>query len=55
MYIDGGDRAAAKLVDFDVEMQVSGIWGLLLNVRGFFNGNFQRSSYQYLWTKISPS
>ena len=52
MYIDGGDRAAAKLVDFDVEMQVSGIWGLLLNVRGFFKGNFQRSSYQYLWTKI---
>ncbi|XP_046855230.1 uncharacterized protein LOC124448267 isoform X3 [Xenia sp. Carnegie-2017] len=49
---DRSHRASAKLVDFDVELQVvSKIYGWTIEVENFFKGDFQSVPFQYMWTR----
>ena len=47
-------KVPAKLVDLDVEVQgrVSEVYGLSLDVGGFFKGDMERASFQSLWYKM---
>ena len=41
------------MVDIDPDAQVvSEIWGLSIEIEDFLRGEFQRTSFQYMWTKM---
>lgn len=51
-HLDRSHRASAKLVDFDVELQVaSKIYGWTIEVENFFKGDFQSVPFQYMWSR----
>lgn len=47
-------KVPAKIVDLDIEVQgrVSEIYGLSIDVGGFFKGDMERASFQSLWYKM---
>ena len=54
MRVDANERSHAKLVDLDVQYQtVSEVYGWSIRVDEFFQGDFQRVGFQYMWGKMS--
>ncbi|XP_028390804.1 uncharacterized protein LOC114515704 [Dendronephthya gigantea] len=47
-------KVSSKIVDLDVEVQgrVSEIYGMSMDVGGYFKGDMQRASFQSLWYKM---
>ena len=39
-------------VDVEVEGDATEIWGLVIDVHGFFKGDFQHTSCRYIWNKL---
>ena len=55
LYIDRANgKVAAKIVDLDVEVQgtISEIYGLSIDVGGFFKADMERASFQSVWYKL---